>query len=101
MLSFSQAVHAASIAFRQTAQPIACNKLYPLGGEMLRNIGPIELLIILVIVILIFGVGRVSEIGAALGKSIREFRREIRKSEEEPETKEKDTQGEKDTQEEE
>ncbi|MBC7233763.1 MAG: twin-arginine translocase TatA/TatE family subunit [Chloroflexi bacterium] len=68
---------------------------------MLRNIGPIELLIILVIVILIFGVGRVSEIGAALGKSIREFRREIRKSEEEPETKEKDTQGEKDTQEEE
>ncbi|MBC7260484.1 MAG: twin-arginine translocase TatA/TatE family subunit, partial [Chloroflexi bacterium] len=41
---------------------------------MLRNIGPIELLIILVIVILIFGVGRVSEIGGALGKSIREFR---------------------------
>lgn len=57
---------------------------------MLRNIGPIELLIILVIVILIFGVGRVSEIGGALGKSIREFRREIRKGEEASETTEKE-----------
>lgn len=56
---------------------------------MLRNIGPIELLIILVIVILIFGVGRVSEIGGALGKSIREFRREIRKGEETSEITEK------------
>lgn len=68
---------------------------------MLRNIGPIELLIILVIVILIFGVGRVSEIGGALGKSIREFRREIRKGEEGPETTEKDTQAEKGSKEEE
>nr|MBC7244649.1 twin-arginine translocase TatA/TatE family subunit [Chloroflexota bacterium] len=58
---------------------------------MLRNIGPVELLILLLIVILIFGVGRVSEIGAALGKSIREFRREIRQSEEKTEAAEKET----------
>ena len=45
---------------------------------MLRNIGPVELLIVLAIVILVFGVGRVSELGGALGKSIREFRREVR-----------------------
>ncbi|MGQ9493258.1 MAG: twin-arginine translocase TatA/TatE family subunit [Anaerolineae bacterium] len=57
----------------------------------LRNVGPVELLILLLIVILIFGVGRVSEIGAALGKSIREFRREIRQSEEKTETAEKET----------
>ncbi len=39
------------------------------------NLGPTELLIILVIVIIIFGVGRLGDVGAALGKSIREFRK--------------------------
>jgi sec-independent protein translocase protein TatA len=34
-----------------------------------------ELTVILVIVLLIFGVGRVPEIGKALGKGIREFRK--------------------------
>lgn len=33
-----------------------------------------ELVIILVIVIIIFGVGKLPELGGALGKSIREFR---------------------------
>lgn len=36
--------------------------------------GPWELLIILLIVVVIFGAGRLSEIGGALGKGIREFR---------------------------
>ena len=40
-----------------------------------RGIGVPELIIILVIVMIIFGVGRLSEIGGALGRSIREFRR--------------------------
>ena len=40
-----------------------------------RGIGPLELIIILVIVMIIFGVGRLTEIGGALGKSIREFRK--------------------------
>lgn len=34
-----------------------------------------ELIIILVIVVLLFGVGRLSRIGGELGKGIREFRR--------------------------
>ena len=38
------------------------------------SLGGWELLIILVIVIVIFGAGRLSEIGGALGKSIKEFR---------------------------
>jgi sec-independent protein translocase protein TatA len=33
-----------------------------------------ELLIVLVIIIIIFGVGKLPEIGGALGKGIREFR---------------------------
>ena len=39
------------------------------------RIGPVELIIILVIVMIIFGVGRLTDIGGALGKSIREFRK--------------------------
>ncbi|HAL49155.1 MAG: twin-arginine translocase TatA/TatE family subunit [SAR202 cluster bacterium] len=41
----------------------------------MRNFGVTELIIILVIVMIIFGVGRLTEIGGALGKSIREFRK--------------------------
>ncbi len=39
------------------------------------RIGPTELIIILVIVLIVFGVGRLPEIGGALGKGIRAFRR--------------------------
>ena len=38
------------------------------------GLGPTELIIILVIVLLIFGVGRVSKIGGELGSGIRAFR---------------------------
>ena len=38
------------------------------------RLGPLELIIILVIVMVIFGVGRLPEIGGAIGKAIREFR---------------------------
>jgi sec-independent protein translocase protein TatA len=37
-------------------------------------IGPWELIILLVIVVVIFGAGRLSQIGGALGKSVKEFR---------------------------
>ena len=39
------------------------------------GIGVPELVIVLVIVMIIFGVGRLTEIGGALGRSIREFRK--------------------------
>ena len=38
------------------------------------RLGPFELIIVLVIVIIIFGVGRLPEIGGAVGKAVREFR---------------------------
>jgi sec-independent protein translocase protein TatA len=38
------------------------------------DLGPTELLIILVIVLLVFGVGRIAKVGGELGKGIREFR---------------------------
>ena len=39
------------------------------------NIGPVELVIILVIALLILGPGKLPDVGAALGKSIKEFRK--------------------------
>lgn len=41
------------------------------------QLGVPELLIILVIIVVIFGVGRLPEIGGAIGKSIREFKTQM------------------------
>lgn len=60
---------------------------------MLPQIGMPELLVLLVIIIIIFGVGRLPEVGGALGRAIREFRQssqgldEEKKGEEEKEKK--------------
>ena len=39
------------------------------------RIGPMELVIVLFIILIIFGAGRLPEIGSALGKGIKEFRK--------------------------
>jgi sec-independent protein translocase protein TatA len=41
------------------------------------GIGVPELLIILVIVVIIFGVGKLPEIGSALGKGIKNFKKSV------------------------
>ncbi len=56
-----------------------------------KGIGPFELIIILVVVMIIFGVGRLPEVGGAMGKAIREFRKSQTPSEEDTEAGE-DTQ---------
>lgn len=48
---------------------------------MLRQLGPTELLIILGIIILLFGVGRLSKIGSELGQGIRAFRQGLKQDE--------------------
>ncbi len=40
----------------------------------MARLGPTELILILVIVVLLFGVGRIGKIAGELGKGIREFR---------------------------
>jgi sec-independent protein translocase protein TatA len=58
------------------------------------RLGPFELIIVLVIVIIIFGVGRLPEIGGAVGKAISEFREATTTPEEEEkasEAKEEET----------
>ena len=41
------------------------------------RIGPTELIIVLVIVVIGFGIGSLPEVGGGLGKGIREFRRSL------------------------
>ncbi len=45
---------------------------------MLRDIGPLEIGLVLVIILLVFGAGKLPQVGSALGKSIREFRKASR-----------------------
>ncbi len=45
---------------------------------LLGPVGPMELLIILAIVILIFGANRLSGLGKGLGQAIRGFKEEVR-----------------------
>jgi sec-independent protein translocase protein TatA len=45
------------------------------------NFGPTELIIILLIALLLFGVGRLGRLGGELGRGIREFRKGIKEDE--------------------
>jgi len=46
------------------------------------HIGPTELIIILIIVILLFGVGRIGKIAGELGGAIKNFRESVKGDEE-------------------
>lgn len=61
--------------------------MYAFVKEITMRIGGLgtpELLLILAIVVLLFGVGRVSKIGGEMGSAIREFRKGLRGEDEEP-----------------
>jgi sec-independent protein translocase protein TatA len=58
------------------------------NAELNMDIGPTELIIILIIVILLFGVGRISKIAGELGSGIRAFRDGLQGSDGEKETPE-------------
>ena len=53
------------------------------------NLGPTELIIILVIIIILFGAGRISKIAGELGQGIREFRKGLTPDEEKKAAEEK------------
>jgi sec-independent protein translocase protein TatA len=46
------------------------------------GLGMPELIVILVMVLIIFGVGRLSEIGGAIGKGIKSFRKSVNEPDE-------------------
>lgn len=47
------------------------------------GLGPMELVLILVIVLIIFGAGRLPEIGSGIGKGIRNFKSSLKETEKE------------------
>ncbi len=47
-------------------------------NEEMPALGPMELLIILTIIIVLFGASRLAGIGGALGNSVREFRKTVK-----------------------
>jgi len=53
------------------------------------NFGMGELLVILVIVVLIFGVNKIPQLGKGLGEGIKNFKSAIKGGEEEPDKSEK------------
>jgi len=42
---------------------------------MLPHLGPMEIGLIVLLVLIVFGVGKLPQVGGALGKGIREFRK--------------------------
>lgn len=54
---------------------------------MFGKIGLPEILIILAIALLIFGPGRIAELGKSLGEGIRNFKSSVKEPENEPEKK--------------
>lgn len=58
---------------------------------MLGGIGLPELLIILAVVLLIFGVGRISRVGGELGKGVSAFREGLREGQQDTDEKTPET----------
>lgn len=65
---------------------------------LFQGFGPFEAIIIVVVVLIVFGVGKLPQVGGALGKGIREFRKGKADELEEPKDMDqpKDKDGEKD-----
>ncbi len=48
------------------------------------HVGPVELILLFALILIIFGVGRLPEVGGAMGKAIRGFRRSVAGEDESP-----------------
>ena len=57
----------------------------------MAGLGTPELLIILVVVLLVFGVGRIGKLGSELGKGVSQFRKGLREGQEEEEKEKEST----------
>ena len=51
------------------------------------SIGPMELLLIAFVALLVFGAGRVADVGKGLGQGIRNFKEGLREGDDEPKKK--------------
>lgn len=56
------------------------------------KIGPMEIGLIVLVILIVFGVGKLPQVGGAIGKSLREFRKGQLGEDDEAETKVKENQ---------
>jgi sec-independent protein translocase protein TatA len=56
------------------------------------NLGPVEMIFVMVVLLLLFGAKRLPELGSGLGKGIREFKRSMRDMTDEMQRPEADNQ---------
>ena len=68
--------HKKASVFRRYGHRHLCMK-----GEYMFGLGPMELTIILIIILIIFGAGRLPEIGSGIGKGIRNFKKSVTETE--------------------
>lgn len=54
---------------------------------MIPRLGTMELVVILVVVVLIFGVNKIPQLGKGLGEGIRNFKSSLKAAQEDPEDK--------------
>jgi len=57
---------------------------------LFQQLGPLEIGLIVVAIVLVFGVGKLADVGGVLGRSIREFRRELKEGQEEEQQNEEE-----------
>jgi sec-independent protein translocase protein TatA len=50
---------------------------------LFRNIGPLEIFLILVAIMIIFGVGKLPSVGRGMGQALREFKSSVKDKDEE------------------
>ena len=48
------------------------------------SIGPTEIVIVLLVVLLLFGAGRIADVGKGFGQAIKNFKQGIREADDEP-----------------
>lgn len=56
----------------------------------MANVGPMEILVVLLIALIVFGPKRIPELGQSLGKGIREFKASLEGHDDDPEMPEPD-----------
>ena len=64
-----------------------------LKGVLMFGLGMPELLVILVIVVIVFGAGKLPEIGAGIGQGIKNFKKATRDADKQEKIEEKDKEG--------
>lgn len=67
-----------SVAFDQSLIKVVVCKLEGEHNMFFQNFGVWQILLILVVVLILFGVGKLPEVGRGLGKAINEFRSNVK-----------------------